>query len=88
VAQSKALEFLQKRALNIIFSVIIIIIIIMAVNIRDKFDHCQRRKTESRRQSYSVFLQTVTSLGGMAPCGWPPDYRSTVRRLHYALSLH
>jgi len=36
VAQSKALEFLQKRALNIIFH---------GGEIRDKFNYCQRQNT-------------------------------------------
>jgi len=40
VARSKALECLQKRVLNIIFP----------GSEYDKFNHCQRRNTESRRR--------------------------------------
>ena len=35
--------------------------------IRDKFNHCRHRNTESRRQTLTAFLQTVMSLGVMAP---------------------
>jgi len=68
VAQSKALEFLQKRALNIIFPGGEYRTNLIIANV-ETLSH-------DSIATLTAFLQTVISLGGMAR--WPPCRSATV----------
>jgi len=57
VARLKALEFLQKRVLNIIFP----------GDERENFNHCQRRNTESRRQLLAQLFFRWSWVWGACP---------------------